>query len=232
MKLRILPLLLFLSTLAAAQTSLDLAADPHYHLLIENDEVRVFALTLHTNESALVHYLHSFMVVTLQDGEVVMWQEGQSAIQSFQFRKGEVGFVPLSAQDTAKPVGSGIRNDHKEDFRNITVEFLNPKIGWASVGGAGISPPVDPQAKFANSAFIGGATISDVQLLAGDSFPLLSKASLELLIPVTDVDLQGAGKDPLRKSPGDAAWIPAGHATELVNAGTGPARFIIVEFQD
>ena len=35
--------LLLGSTFTMAQTAVDIAEDPHYHLLLENDQVRVFA---------------------------------------------------------------------------------------------------------------------------------------------------------------------------------------------
>lgn len=52
-------------SLLFAQQPVDIAAEPHYRLLLENDQVRVFGVTLHRDESALVRLQHSFMTVAL-----------------------------------------------------------------------------------------------------------------------------------------------------------------------
>jgi len=54
MKLGILPTFLLCSSLALAQEAVDIDAQPHYRLLLQNDQVRVYALTLHRDESAFV----------------------------------------------------------------------------------------------------------------------------------------------------------------------------------
>jgi len=226
--LGILTAVLALCALAFAQQAVDLAAEPHYRLLLENDQVRVFALTLHRDESAFVRLQHSFMTVTLQDGEIIIWDDGKSAIQHFQVHKGETSFrcwssVCLTPEQLAKGLSGGFRNDRPNDYRNITVEFLDPNIGWAQLSGGTISPP--------DSMFLGGAIVADVLLQAGESFPAPEKRGAALLIPVSDVDLKGAGGVRIRESSGQVAWISASHTSNLTNAGQEAARFIIVEFR-
>ena len=226
MTLRILLILFVLASLAGAQTGSDIASHPHYHSLLENDQVRVYSLTLHPTEEAYVRHEHSFLTVTLEDCEVVLWQGTQSAIQHFQVHEGEVGFVFVSA-----PKAAGIRNVSQSEYRNITVEFLDPKFGWAAPNGGGIGPPPDRRAKFSDSIVLGGANVSDVQLLAGDSLTTPKRGVAELFIAVSEVELTGAGDLSIRKSPGAVAWLPPGRKSDLVNAGSGPAHFVIVEIQ-
>jgi glyoxylate utilization-related uncharacterized protein len=95
-----------------------------------------------------------------------------------------------------------------------------------------LRPPVDPHAKFANSIQLWTATATDVQLFPGDSLPLPEKLSDELLIPVSDVDLRTEGDTHMRKSPGEAVWIPSGRKFKLVNAAGEAARFVVVEFPE
>lgn len=223
MRLGILAALLASCSLALAQQAIDIDAEPHYRLLLENDQVRVFGLTLHPDESALVRLQHSFMTVTLQDGEIIIWDDGKSAIQHFQVHKGEASFVCLTPEQQAKGVAGGFRNDRQNDYRNVTVEFLDPNIGWAVTEGGTISPPA--------SIFLGRAIVADVLLQSGESFPAPEKPGAELLIPVSNVDLKGAGGVRIRNSPGEAAWIPVNHTSDLSNAGKEAARFVIVEFQ-
>ena len=224
--------LLFCALLASAQTPGDMASDPHYTLLLQNDQVRVFELSLRPTEQSFVQHDHNFLMIMLQDCEVVIWRDGESAIQNFIFKKGDVRFF----------VGGrayGIRDDRTTSYRNVTIEFLNPKVtnlsyqwqtGTWDYSSYGTGAPVDPHAKFTNSIRLGDVTISDVQLLESDSFPAPDKSAGELLVAVTDVDLKPEKGRRIRKSAGEALWVPAEQKSRLVNAGSDPARFVVVEF--
>jgi hypothetical protein len=233
MKLCFLPLLFF-TLLASAQTAIDMASDPHHQLLIENSQVRVFAVSLHANEQSFTSHEHNFLMVTLQDCEVVMWPEGRSDIQSFHLGEADVRFLFGGR-------ARGLRNERNTTYRSITVEFLDPKVttytyqrdsGAWDYGDSVLRPPVDPHAKFANSLNMGVATATDVQLFPGDSLPLPEKLAAELLIPVSDVDFRTEGDTHMRKSPGEAVWIPAGRKFKLVNAAAEAIRFVVVEFPE
>jgi hypothetical protein len=227
MKLGILMTFLFCSSLALAQDAVDIAAEPHYRLLLQNDQVRVFALTLHRDESAFVRVQHSFLTVALQDGEIIIWDEGKSPIQHFQVRKGQTNFIWLTHEQQAQGVSGGYRNDRMTDYRNITVEFLDPDIGWSLLNNGTTTALLTAP----GAMFLGGAIVADVLLQPGDSFPRPEKPGPELVIPVAEVKLKGAAALRIRISPGDVAWIPPAQASDLVNAGREPARFIIIEFQ-
>jgi hypothetical protein len=222
-------LFLVLAPLAWAQTAMDMAAEPHHHLLLENDQVRVFTLTLKPTEQAYTRHEHNFLIVTLADSELVIWSEGQSALPSFRLPQGEARFA--FGGHTV-----GFRNDRSSEYRGVIVEFLNPKVTtygfqydgtWDYASGA-INAPVDPHAKFTNGMQLGAASAVDVQLLAGDSFPAPDKAS-ELLIPIGDLDLNIQGYKELRKSAGEIVWIPGARQSGLANATTRPVRFVDVE---
>lgn len=227
MKLGILTALLLACSMplaqeAIAQQAVDVAVEPHYHLILQNDQVRVSALTLHRDESAFVRFQHSFLTVTLQDGEIVMWDEGKSPVAHFQTHKSQASFVFLTNDQQAKGVAGGFLNDRPNDYRNITVEFLDPNVGWNLLPAGTIGPPA--------SMFLGGAVVDNVLLQPGDSFPAPEKPGAELVIPVSDVDLKGAGGIRIRRSPGDVAWISVNLTSNLTNAGREPAGFIVVQF--
>jgi len=209
--------------MAPAQQALDVGLEPHYHLLLENDQVRVFLLKLPTDESAFVHFRHSFLTVTLQDGEVIVWDEGKSPIQHFQVHKGETSFVWLTQDQQTKGVSGGFRNDRPGDYRNITIEFLDPAVGWAQMGSGTISPPA--------SMFLGGALVADVLLQPGDEFPAPDKPGAELVIPLSEVHMTASNTVGVRNSIGEVAWIPAETPTKLANSGKEPARFIAVQLR-
>jgi hypothetical protein len=232
MKFRLLALLL-LAPIAFAQGAPDMASAPHYKQLLANDQVRVFALTLSPLEWTLARHDRNFLTLALQDCDVVMWPEGESDILSFRYNQGDVRFN-LGGR------AIGIRNDRTSVYRNITVEFLDPKVtsygyqprtGTWDNGAISIAPPVDPHASFMNSLGLGAATVSDVQLLSRDPFPPPDKPGAELLIPVTDIDLKAGEYERIRKASGDAVWIATGRKATFLNQSADAARFIVVQFK-
>ncbi len=233
MKLCLLLPLLFGALLASAQTAVDIAAEPHHHLLLQNDQVRVFALTLKPTEQSYTRHEHNFLLITLQDSELVIWSEGQSAVQSFRLPRAETRFVFGGR-------AVGFRNDRSEEYRGVIVEFLSPKVTtygyqsqtgtWDYASGA-INSPVDPHVKFMNGMQLGTASAVDVQLLANDAFLAPDKASVELLIPVSEVDLRGQDDEHIRRQPREIVWIPSDRKAALVNSSPQPARFVDVEMR-
>jgi len=231
MKSRLL-MLFCLAPLAWAQSAPDMASAPHYRQLLANDQVRVFAVTLAPLERTMARHDHNYLVVALQDCDVVIWPEGDSDILSFHFNPGDVRFN-LGGR------AIGIRNDRTIEYRAVTVEFLDPKItsygyqagtGTWDYGPISIAPPVDPHARFMNSLLLGAASVSDIQLLSRDPFPPPEKPGPELLIPITAIDLKAGEYERLRKSSGDVIWIPEGRKDTFLNATADPMRFIVVLF--
>jgi len=204
----------FCTSLLSAQVAVpyEITAEPHHHLLLQNDQVRVFEVAVHPAEHVLVRHQYNFLVVALQDSEMVMWNEGESEIVNFRFTQGDVHFFYAG---TAR----GMRNDHTSEYRNITVEFLNPKVttfgyqantGKWEYGRSAIGPPVDPNKKFRNTLKLGSADASDVQLLQRDVLEPPDKGTFELLIPVTDLDVTGESDLHVRKAPGSACRLGMG----------------------
>ncbi len=232
MKSRLLMLLL-LAPMAWTQTAPDMASAPHYRLLFSNDQVRVFAVTLRTLERTMARHDHNFLVITLQDCEIVMWPDGASDITNFRFNQGDLRFS-LGGR------AMGIRNDRTSEYRNITVEFLNLKVtsfgyqatlGTWEFGASGINPLLDPHARFKNTLHLGAAAASDIQLLPRDPLTSPDLSGPELLIAVTDIDLKAGESERIRKSSGEVVWIPAGRKSTPMNVSTDPVRLDVVEFK-
>ncbi|MGA9812981.1 MAG: hypothetical protein WBQ64_09410 [Terriglobales bacterium] len=226
-------MLVLCSPLTWAQGAPDMASAPHYLQLLANDQVRVFALTLKPLERTMARHDRNFLVVALLDSDVVIWPEGESDIVDYHFNQGDVRFYSGGR-------ALGIRNDRTTEYRNLTVEFLDPKVtnygyqaysgGW-DYGPASINPPVDPHARFMNSISLGPVTVSDVQLLSRDPLPPPEKPGAELLLPVTDIDLKAGEYERIRKSSGEVVWIAAGRKPTFLNATADAERFIVVLFK-
>ncbi len=218
---------------AQQQVLVEITAEPHHNLMLENDSVRAFAVTIRPHEATeLTRHEHNFLVVTFQDSEIASWAEGEAGVLTYRFHANDIHFY-FGGRARA------MRNDTSSEYRNVTVEFLNPKVttyGYQSnmrrwqYGGNTLLPPVDPNAKFANRMPLGEAVVKDVQLLPGDEFPAPEKGIAQLLLALSDRQLL-VGKEKVHSSVGEVSWIPAERATKLINSGTEPARFVIVELQ-
>jgi hypothetical protein len=224
-------LVLLCAQFCFAQASPDMTSAPYFDQIIKNDSVRVFLLTLQQGQQVIASHPHNFLMITLQDCEVVMWPEGKSDVTSFRLNQGDTRF-------TFAGTAGGIRNEQTQLFRAVFVEFMDPKVttfGYQSDGSwgygvSGVGAPVDPHAKYSNSISLGAATVTDVQLLPNDSLDPQEKPGPELLIPISDVDLSGAKHLKISNSSGEATWIPLGRKSALENEATDPARFVLIDF--
>ena len=246
MKQKCLPLLWLLVLSAVGQSALaqtpagqsapDMAHESHHRLLLENSQVRVFSLKLGYNESEFTCHDHAFLLVTLEDCQPAMWLEDQSPIVAGTLKQGDVNLV--SGLWTR-----GMRNDQKSMCRFVVVEFLdlratmNAGTGYAGTGYAGnAGPSVDPAAKVDAAAKsiatvpLGASYVTTAYLPHGESIPARPKDIGELLIPITGLELKAEDDRAIRKSAGEVEWIEAGSGSAWENAGSAPARFVLVRF--
>lgn len=215
-----------------AASPVDMGSEPHHRLLLENAEVRVFAVTIPPHEETFVRHNRNFLTVTLQDSEIAMWRQGESPVQHFRMALGELRFLP---GNTAR----GLRNDSTSEYRNITVEFKDPRVtnygyrpdtGKWDYGPSVLDPPVDPRGHFVNSLDLETAIVNDVQLLPKDALPPSDTQTGELLIGVTPVELDSGSAGTIGLSRGEVRWLST-RGAGLKNVGTSPARFVVVKIR-
>jgi hypothetical protein len=204
--------------------------DPHFRLLLENAHIRVFALTLSPNSQSFVRYGHNVVTIAPDDGEVIMWKEGESPIQHFRVNRGQIQF--FLGQSVR-----GYRNDAKSgDYHNVTIEFLDQGVttygyryytGKWDYGPSILNSPVDSSGHFVNSLDLNRAVASDVQLLPQEFLPASKRQ--QVLVAISPVDLR-IGKRSIRLEPDEVIWLE-GRDSELTNAGNEAARFALVELR-
>jgi hypothetical protein len=208
----------------------DIAQDPHYRILMENAQVRVFALTLPRGAQSFVRHEHNYLTVQIEDHEAIMWKNDESPIQHFRARSGEIHFFLGGS-------AHGIRNDSNTEFRNVTVEFLDPQVtvygyrfesGNYDFGPNVLNPPVDPEAHFVNSFDLEKAVARDVQLLPKESLP--AAKGPQLLIAVTPLSFFTAADTSMSMAPGAVLWRQSG-AAALPSASPARQRLTVIEFK-
>ena len=213
-----------------AKPAVLITADPHYRLLMENQQVRVYSLVLPPGAESFVRHEHNYLTVTLADCTPILWKNDESPVQHFQVPKGELHFF-------LGGLAHGIRNDSNAEYRNVTVEFLDPQVtnygyryesGKYDYGPVALNPPVDPEGHFVDSLNLEKAEAKDVQLLPQQTLP--AARGPQLLVAITALNLSAGADRKISLNPGDVLWLESSeHA--LANTGSVRARFAVVEFK-
>jgi quercetin dioxygenase-like cupin family protein len=225
---------LSLSAQTAAPHEVDIAAEPHHHLVLENPYVRVFHLELPPHGATLQHrHAHDYISVTLgiSQGENDVAGKPPAVLT---LQDGETRFVPGGFTHFGK-------NLSDRPFQTVIVELLqdekarhSPPPKWGVNGdeerGLHILNGGTRDILFVKD----GVRVSDLELQPGGVVPKHHHAGPHLVVAVTDLDLRSdiEGKAPaqIQLKAGDVAWAKGGATHALTNVGTKNAKLITVEF--
>jgi quercetin dioxygenase-like cupin family protein len=224
-------LLLAAIVLAAQSTSeVELTAEPHHHLALENKYVRVFKVEVAPHDATLMHsHHHDYVFVTLGATEVENDVKGKPPV-TLKLQDGEARFVPGNFAHIA-------RNLSDTPFRNVTIEFLQdeaahktPPPKWDDERGLHVFTGGTQDIMFVQD----GVRVSETELQAGATLPSHHHSGPHLLVAVTDLevrsDVEGQGPMPGHLKAGDVKWLPGGYTHTLTNVGKQEAKFVTLEF--
>jgi len=224
-----LAVLLLASTLFGQSVSeVEITAEPHHHLALENQYVRVFKVDVPPHESTLMHrHRHDYVFVTLGASEVSNEVEGKPAA-TLKLQDGEARFTPGNFAHIARNLAS-------TPFRNVTIEFLQDKTAapakWDQERGLNVLTGGTQEILFVKD----GVRVSEVELQPGGVMPKHHHPGPHLVVAVTDLDLRSdvEGKPASRAElkSGDIKWIAGGYTHTLTNVGKQQAKFVILEFR-
>ena len=214
----------------AAAPAVALTAEPSHHLLLENDQVRVFRFDLAPHASTLLHrHGHDYVFVTLGEAHFSNEVQGKAPVE-VKLPDGKTGVTPGDFAHTAKNLAD-------TPFRNLTIELLQDDKLRAAPS------PWPPEAEGNRDlpgvrirvlAVKDGARVSEVEVQPGATIPRHHHNGPHLVVAVSDLELRSevAGKGPVSTAlkAGDAKWIPGDLTHTLTNTGKSPARMVTVEF--
>src|SRR5580658_9438546 len=110
-------LCLAILALQAAAPEVEITAEPHHHLVLENKSVRVFNVDVPPHTDTLMHWhRHDYIYVTLGDAEVVNAVKDKPPA-TLKLQDAETRFSPATFAHIA-------RNLSDQPFRNVTIEIL------------------------------------------------------------------------------------------------------------
>jgi len=225
-------LLLFLAPFLLAQTEqqVEITAEPHHHLVLANDQVRVFSVDVPPHTDTLIHWHHhDYIYVVLGDATVSNEVVGKPPVQ-VTLHDGQTAFAPPA------PFAHRARNLSDKPFRNVTVELLQDeklrtlKSPWDSDRGLDILHGGTQEILFVKDA----VRASEFELQPGGMIPSHHHAGPHLVVALTDFELRIdiAGKAPatLTQKAGESRWVPGNVTDAITNAGHTPAKFVTLEF--
>jgi quercetin dioxygenase-like cupin family protein len=229
---RVFAALLLATAFLAAQTSgkVEITAEPAHHLALENPYVRVFEVEVPPGGATLVHYhRHDYVSVNLGPAELLNQVEGKPAV-TLRLADGQTAFTEGNFAHSVRDLGA-------TSFRNVTIELLedekarqSPPPKWDEERALHILEGGTEHIMFAKD----GVRVSETDLQPGGMIPKHHHAGPQLLVAVTDLDLEngvaGKGISPIRLKAGDVRWLPGRLTHAVMNVGKQQARFITLEF--
>jgi len=226
-----------LATLLTAQAlapEVEITAEPHHHLTLENKSVRVFNVDVPAHSDTLMHWhRHDYIYVTLGDTEVVNAVKDKPPV-TVKLQDGETRFSPATFAHVA-------RNLTDQPFRNVTIEILedeslrNSTPHWDEDRGLHVLTGGTQQILFVKD----GIRVSEFELQPGGVVPMHHHAGPLLLVAVSDLDLRednihgdikGRASVPGHFKSGDSKWLPSGYTCTITNPGPQVAKFVTLEF--
>lgn len=224
-------MLLFLTTILSAQSEVEITAEPDHHLVLTNNQVRVFYVDVAPHAETLMHWhRHDYVFVTLGETQVVNAVKGKGPV-TLTLHDGDTGLLPA-------PFAHIARNTSDKPFRNLTIELLQDEklrhssFKWDEDRGLHILHGGTEEILWVKD----GVRASLFELQPGGMVPLHHHQGPHLLVAVSDVDLSNvAGKESMSGMPGhfksgDCKWLPGNYSHSITNTGTKPAKFVTLEF--
>ncbi len=219
-------------TLTAQNTSeVEITAEPHHHLLFENQQVRVWLAEVAPQDATLMHrHTHDYVFVSLGEMNISNEVEGKAPV-TLKMQDGETRFAPGGFAHIARDLAS-------TPFRAVAVELLQdeaahktPPPKWDEERGLHVFARGTQDIIFVKD----GVRVSEVELQPGGVVPKHHHVGPHLLVAVSDLDMRsdvdGMGPMPGHFKSGEVKWLPGGYTHTLTNVGKQQAKFVTLEFQ-
>lgn len=228
----LLPLPLF----AQAPPVITMDQEPHHHLALHNDYVKVFNVEVAPGDSILLHrHDQDTVAIAIGDQEVTVGIPGKTIPPSKnadgQVRLQRSGYIHSTHVDGNTP------------YHTVAVELMHPQTGFHNVCDEVISgqPLICPQ--FDSN----GRIVSNIRPLLESNetsawrITVLPHKSIEvgnpypgIIVALDPATISGTAKEPGRTlTPGKFVWLEGGSGQRRVfkNNGAKDARFIEIDFK-
>lgn len=216
----------------AQQQPVDVSSEPHHHKVIDNLFVRAYAVQIDPQQATLMHrHSHDYLSVSLGDAAATATKEGGQPTP-VKFKDGDVRF--------SGPLVHEVTDAAPTPFRNITIELLQPTTNQKNcTESCSIAVPCDSadKSKCVSVEKVMTAdqwSVTRITIPPGALYPKHTHLANFLVIPLTDSDVKVSVQDgpetEAHDKAGEVRWNnPLIHSVR--NAGSAPARVVVLEFR-
>jgi quercetin dioxygenase-like cupin family protein len=232
--MKCLPFILLAATLLSAQSpEVEITAEPHHHLALENKSVRVFNVEVDPNTETQMHWhRHDYFSVNLGNTEISNAVKDKPPA-TVKFTDGDTRFASATFAHV-------VRDLSPQPFRNVTVEILDDEslrqstAKWDEDRGLAVLNNGTKQILFVKD----GIRATEFELQPGGVVPKHHHTGPVLVVAITDLALEetieGQPLTPAHPASqmksGDSKWLPGNLTHTLTNPSTQPAKFVTLEF--
>ena len=237
-----LVLLCLVATILVAQATapeVEITAEPHHHLTLENKSVRVFYVEVDPNTETQMHWhRHDYIAIALGPAEISNTVKDEPPA-TVKFQDGDTRFTSATFAHFVRDIGD-------QPFRNVTIEILDDANLRNSAAKWDPSDNEDRGLKVLTNGtqqilFVkDGIRVTEFELQPGGIVPMHHHAGPHLLVAVSDLDIRSDVKSDFPDGPqgpmpghfksGDSKWLPGGYSHTITNTGAKPANFVTLEF--
>ena len=226
----VLALLLSPSLPAQAPVAVPIAKEPHHHLVLENDYVRVFRVSVPAHDATLLHQ-HDvpYLYVSLGPADVINAVQGRPEAHLV-MADGQLGYSPGHFAHIA-------RTDAGTPFDNVTIELLHPQGDVRNLCQKIVKGDLGPcfQTDTGSRGYM-NEPLFETREFRVDVVTLQSKARFVhrvssgcLYVSLDATELEDApGKPAIKLRPGDRFWVPAATILKLRNTTPNKARYLLL----
>jgi quercetin dioxygenase-like cupin family protein len=238
----VLALLFSVSLLAQAPEPMPLAhgntpGEPHHHLKIENEYVRVYYVEVPPHENTQLHqHDHDYLFVTLGDSDVINAVRDNPEVHLV-LKDGETHFTRGGFAHVA-------RNLADTPFRNVTIELLKPQGEARNLCGQIVSNAASgPCEKGAINRYF--SIFAEPQLETAElkldlvhhdpkteSTVTGRAGSLLIVLNNSELQIKLEGKPTRILYGGEVVWLPARSRTGVSNPSEKPSSYFQLYFID
>jgi hypothetical protein len=218
---------LLTATLLGAQAlapEVELNAEPHHHLTLENKFGRVYNVEVPPHSDTLMHWhRHDYFAVNLGTAEVINAVKDKPPV-TIKLQDGQTTFASATFAHIA-------HNQTDQPFRNVTIEIVDDELlrhsttHWDEDRALETFPGGTQQILFVKDAI----RASEWELQPGAAAPGRSGSGPVLLVAVSDLDVL-TSPTPTHINSGNSTWLAQGFKHPIVNAGRTQAKFVTLEF--
>jgi hypothetical protein len=237
----VLALLFSASLPAQAPVAVPLTQEPHHHLVLENDYVRVFRVSVPAHAATLLHQ-HDvpYLYVSLGPADVVNAVQGRPEARIV-MADGQIGYSPGHFAHIA-------RTDAGSTFDNVTIELLKPQGEPQNICAQVVPGALDLQCEKMSADHRGGSSLVPQFKTGQTTVDLVryykmapnfsSSVTITPQLGILLVILSGSGVHALAKGEpekalvvGDVLWLLAGSNTTFSNPTGNEWSYLALGFE-